>query len=196
MSCNGCRVLRKRCSEDCILRTSLQWIHTSDAQANATLFVAKFFGRADLMSFISAVPHHQRPVLFQSLLFEACGRTINPISGAVGLLCSGNWKICQDAVEAVLSGAAIQSIPSDLLTGILSSQFSGANHFKSPANASVMMDFRPSDLSLSPVNRGRGNLEERKRRETTPFESDVSEGSFENGDNGDGQRKKLLNLFV
>lgn len=61
MSCNGCRVLRKGCSESCILRPCLQWIETPEAQGHATVFVAKFFGRAGLMSFISAVPESQRP---------------------------------------------------------------------------------------------------------------------------------------
>lgn len=61
MSCNGCRVLRKGCSESCVLRHCLQWIESPEAQAHATSFVAKFFGRAGLMSFISAVPQTQRP---------------------------------------------------------------------------------------------------------------------------------------
>jgi hypothetical protein len=61
MSCNGCRVLRKGCSESCILRPCIQWIDTPEAQGHATVFVAKFFGRADLMSFISNVPQPQRP---------------------------------------------------------------------------------------------------------------------------------------
>lgn len=61
MSCNGCRVLRKGCSESCILRPCLQWIERPEAQGHATVFVAKFFGRAGLMSFISAVPESQRP---------------------------------------------------------------------------------------------------------------------------------------
>lgn len=61
MSCNGCRVLRKGCSESCILRPCLQWIDTAEAQGHATVFVAKFFGRAGLMSFISNVPENQRP---------------------------------------------------------------------------------------------------------------------------------------
>jgi len=61
MSCNGCRVLRKGCSDSCILRPCLQWIDTPEAQGHATVFVAKFFGRADLMSFISNVPEAQRP---------------------------------------------------------------------------------------------------------------------------------------
>lgn len=61
MSCNGCRVLRKGCSESCILRPCLQWIESAESQGHATVFVAKFFGRAGLMSFISAVPENQRP---------------------------------------------------------------------------------------------------------------------------------------
>jgi hypothetical protein len=36
-------------------------IETAEAQGHATVFVAKFFGRAGLLSFISAVPDHQRP---------------------------------------------------------------------------------------------------------------------------------------
>ncbi|XP_027346894.1 LOB domain-containing protein 37-like [Abrus precatorius] len=111
MSCNGCRVLRKGCSESCILRPCLQWMETAEAQGHATVFVAKFFGRAGLMSFISNVPQNQRPALFQSLLFEACGRTVNPVNGAVGLLWTGNWHVCQAAVETVLRGGTLRPIP-------------------------------------------------------------------------------------
>ncbi|KAJ0591352.1 putative transcription factor AS2-LOB family [Helianthus annuus] len=111
MSCNGCRVLRKGCNENCILRQSLAAIQdTPQAQANATVFVAKFFGRATLMSFLSAAPQHQRPALFQSLLLEACGRTVNPVNGAVGLLWTGNWHVCESAVETVLRGGTIQAM--------------------------------------------------------------------------------------
>ncbi|CAA3002975.1 LOB domain-containing 37, partial [Olea europaea subsp. europaea] len=111
MSCSGCRVLRKGCSESCILRPCLEWIETSDAQSNATVFVAKFFGRAGLMSSISSVPDNQRPDVFQSLLFEAAGRTVNPVNGALGLLWTGNWHVCQAAVETVLQGGALRPIP-------------------------------------------------------------------------------------
>ncbi|KAL2324270.1 hypothetical protein Fmac_023328 [Flemingia macrophylla] len=107
MSCNGCRVLRKGCSEECMLRDCLQWIENPEGQAHATLFVAKFFGRAALMSFLSSVPPNQRSAaLFQSLLYEAVGRTIHPVNGAVGLLWTGNWHLCQMGVEKVLRGAA------------------------------------------------------------------------------------------
>ncbi|KAL6994019.1 hypothetical protein U1Q18_012128 [Sarracenia purpurea var. burkii] len=113
MSCNGCRVLRKGCSEDCSIRPSLQWIKNADSQANATVFLAKFYGRAGLINLINSGPDHLRPEIFRSLLYEACGRIVNPIYGSVGLLWSGNWALCQNAVDAVLKGAPITQIASE-----------------------------------------------------------------------------------
>ncbi|XP_071712857.1 LOB domain-containing protein 41-like [Rutidosis leptorrhynchoides] len=113
VSCNGCRVLRKGCSENCSIRPCLQWIKSPDSQANATVFLAKFYGRAGLMNLINAGPQHLRPGIFRSLLYEACGRIVNPIYGSVGLLWSGSWQLCQNAVEAILNGAPITQITSD-----------------------------------------------------------------------------------
>lgn len=104
MSCHGCRVLRRRCDDSCVLRPCLDWIQSPEAKARATLFVSKFFGRTDLINFISSVPTHKRNALFQSLLFEAVGRTVNPVNGAIGLLSTGNWYLCQAAVRTVLAG--------------------------------------------------------------------------------------------
>ncbi|PIA39736.1 hypothetical protein AQUCO_02600293v1 [Aquilegia coerulea] len=114
MSCNGCRVLRKGCSENCSIRPCLQWIKTPESQANATVFLAKFYGRAGLMNLINSGPEHLRPAIFRSLLYEACGRIVNPIYGSVGLLWSGSWQLCQAAVEAVLKGTPIMQISSEV----------------------------------------------------------------------------------
>ncbi|KAF2299520.1 hypothetical protein GH714_032349 [Hevea brasiliensis] len=113
MSCNGCRVLRKGCSDNCSIRPCLQWIKSPESQANATVFLAKFYGRAGLMNLIYAGPEHLRPAIFRSLLYEACGRIVNPIYGSVGLLWSGSWQLCQAAVEAVLKGTPITPINSE-----------------------------------------------------------------------------------
>ncbi|CAL9115782.1 unnamed protein product [Musa textilis] len=118
MSCNGCRVLRKGCSETCSIRPCLQWIKNPESQANATVFLAKFYGRAGLMNLINAGPDHLRPAIFRSLLYEACGRIVNPIYGSVGLLWSGSWQLCQAAVEAVLKGSPIVQIPSETVASI------------------------------------------------------------------------------
>ncbi|RDY04026.1 LOB domain-containing protein 41 [Mucuna pruriens] len=116
MSCNGCRVLRKGCSEDCSIRPCLEWIKNPESQANATVFLAKFYGRAGLMNLVNAGPEHLRPAIFRSLLYEACGRIVNPIYGSVGLLWSGSWQLCQAAVEAVLKGEPITQITSEAAT--------------------------------------------------------------------------------
>ncbi|XP_072968613.1 LOB domain-containing protein 40-like [Typha angustifolia] len=114
MSCNGCRVLRKGCSDDCSIRPCLQWIKNPEAQANATVFLAKFYGRAGLVNLIDAGPQNLRPAVFRSLLYEACGRVVNPIYGAVGLLWSGKWDACQAAVQAVLRGEALVPVACDI----------------------------------------------------------------------------------
>ncbi|XP_044980014.1 LOB domain-containing protein 42-like [Hordeum vulgare subsp. vulgare] len=107
-SCNGCRVLRKGCTDDCTIRPCLAWIRGADAQANATVFLAKFYGRAGLLNLLAAgTDAALRPALFRSLLYEACGRVANPVYGATGLFCMGRWEACQDAVQAVFEGRRI-----------------------------------------------------------------------------------------
>ncbi|KAL6010892.1 hypothetical protein ACLOJK_001334 [Asimina triloba] len=110
MSCNGCRVLRKGCSKDCTIRPCLQWLKNPQHQSNATFFLAKFYGRAGLINLINSGPENLRPAIFRSLLYEACGRIVDPVYGSAGLLCSGSWQLCQAAVEAVLRGAPIPQI--------------------------------------------------------------------------------------
>ncbi|XP_072972580.1 LOB domain-containing protein 37-like [Typha angustifolia] len=202
MSCNGCRVLRKGCSEACVLRPCLQWIATPEAQGHATVFVAKFFGRAGLMAFISAVPEPQRPALFQSLLFEACGRTINPVNGAVGLLWTDNWHLCQAAVHTVLRGGALRPLldldvgaPEEIAVGLYACQkMAPIKRRIEEEGGSPSCDL---DLCLSPRSADPGREEKRRRRPATP--SMNSEGSVttsgERSGGGQGQ-PRLLNLFV
>ncbi|KAK3231242.1 hypothetical protein Dsin_003123 [Dipteronia sinensis] len=224
MSCNGCRVLRKGCSETCILRSCLQWMDSPEAQGNATLFLARFFGRSDLLSFISAVPETQRPALFQSLLFEACGRTVNPVDGAVGLLSTGNWHVCQAAVETVLGGGALQRPISGVLKpssdGSSESFYSVRNHHRfmtqsrpliAASDGRVINHQETSDLSLSLTTkfsgtgkRGHGRYFNQQSSNATSNcfeESDMT--TFESGVSDErlkikrgNEERKLLNLFV
>lgn len=52
--------------------------------------------------------------IFRSLLYEACGRIINPIYGSVGLQWSNQWEFCEAAVNAVLNGYPIMKLPPDV----------------------------------------------------------------------------------
>ncbi|KAH7510928.1 hypothetical protein FEM48_ZijujUnG0065800 [Ziziphus jujuba var. spinosa] len=201
MSCNGCRVLRKGCSDKCVLRSSLHWIDSPEAQGNATLFLAKFFGRSDLISFISA-----------SLLFEACGRTVNPVNGAVGLLSSGNWHVCQTAVETVLSGGVLRPIAGILTQNVDESSETYTRNACMLPNLyypSLPSIYNPkqgqpldTDMSLS-TNFGTGGRGrawsfsvEKRLRDSVSVSSE--ESVITTGGLGIGERKerKLLNLFV
>ncbi|KAG5543634.1 hypothetical protein RHGRI_016401 [Rhododendron griersonianum] len=187
MSCNGCRALRRGCSQSCILRPCLDWIDSPQAQSNATLFVSKFFGRSDLMSFITAVPEKNRPSLFLSLLFEACGRTLNPVNGAVGLLSTGNWHLCQAAVKTVLNGGTLRPIGAGILT---------------PQTDEASEAFRSAQKWYN-KNSNKQSYQEKNTASTMSFDSDESEVliSFDGGDNEvtnnlRGEEPKLLKLFV
>lgn len=56
------------------------------------------------MNLISNGPEHLRPAIFRSLLYDACGRMLDPIYGSAGLVWSGNWAVCQAGVESILRG--------------------------------------------------------------------------------------------
>ncbi|CAM8936556.1 hypothetical protein QQ045_013920 [Rhodiola kirilowii] len=180
MSCNGCRALRKGCGDSCVLRPSLQWIVGHQAQANAILFAAKFFGRSDLIGFLSAVPDDRKPALFQSLLFEACGRAVNPVSGAVGLLSTGNWHLCKAAVDSVLFGRSPQPLPEFLFT--------------------VTATSTPKTDENNNNNKPSRGLERRRHGKKSIWSSFASELSSSDGrrneDSGEGSGVKVLNLFV
>ncbi|XP_075498617.1 LOB domain-containing protein 37-like [Primulina tabacum] len=214
MSCNGCRVLRKGCSETCILRHCLQWIESPESQGHATVFVAKFFGRAGLMSFISAVPENHRPALFQSLLFEAAGRTVNPVNGAVGLLLTGNWHVCQTAVETVLRGGALKPIaeflggasdPDDLsdCTNMfnlrdpsLTSRSKLQKRRRLPEDPVRIMQLSDLDLSLTPGFHGKNTSPlPRTRRLGSPSMNSEESMTTTCGDHQTKNEIKLLNLF-
>lgn len=132
--------------------------------------------------------------LFQSLLFEACGRTVNPVSGAVGLLWSGNWHVCQAAVETVLAGGALRPFP-DIFGGVLtpvldkSSDTIYKSAYSSEFRPPFMHDFRVMnrkpdfDLSLFP-----------EAYNNVILLAGASE--MTSNDSCDGEKKRLLNLFV
>ncbi|CAL9157624.1 unnamed protein product [Musa hybrid cultivar] len=210
MSCNGCRVLRRGCSATCILRPCIQCIDGAGAQAHATAFVAKFFGRSTLLSFLSSVPLPRRPAAFRSLLYEACGRTINPVTGATGLLWTGNWHLCQAAVATVLGGGTIHPLPE--LAGAADAKelyeyqrrgVSSSSSSSSPPPRKRRRDYdakRPPTRELYPMPESPDGGGDNKRRASTPSATSassvttISEGRC--GDQTAAEKPTILNLFV
>lgn len=132
--------------------------------------------------------------MFQSLLFEAVGRTVNPVNGVVGLLRTGNWQVCQTAVETVLRGDAL-----------LLREQPDINASEAADRNQRCVSTLDLDLCLTPGNhnlRTRMDAEGggRKRRssssesETSTLESDCSDGGC--CSEPEGGERKILSLFV
>ena len=148
---------------------------------------------------------------------------MNPVNGAVGLLSSGNWNICQAAVDTVLQGGALRPIPG-ILAGVWTSSCDESSdrycanscNFQSrytqskPLMTTMMMmenqsASTASDLSLSLTTKfgggrrgtGRRYEEEKKIAKTGSYYSKESGIiTFESNGNEGSQERKVLNLFV
>jgi hypothetical protein len=152
--------------------------------------------------------------VFQSLLYEAAGRTINPVSGAVGLLGAGSWQPCQAAVETVLRGGAIGPLPEfdvgrDTFAlaarrAVGCSTFSTAKRAPTTTRTNVGTPPVPPPepscdvgLWLSP---GSPPAPGERRRLGTPSmtseESVTTTTTSGGGGGGGGREPELLNLFV
>lgn len=149
--------------------------------------------------------------LFQSLLFEACGRTVNPVNGAVGLLWTGNWHVCQKAVETVLAGGSLQPIPSAVAEfSFPVSDTSSYDYCREPLKASSHDGFNKltgeglDDLGLTLISskltaKNRKNYQSDNRQLETSWPStEESEASCFGSRFNDyaGSDRKLLKLFV
>lgn len=129
--------------------------------------------------------------LFQSLLFEACGRTVNPVFGAVGLLGTGNWHVCQSAVETVLRGGELGPLPEFLdPDGVETpaSEAYSAEYLLKPADT----DYRSTSVDLRSMHgsaTGMSNRETEMKRPRTASD-DFATATWENalGDGGNALR--------
>ncbi|KAF5772588.1 putative transcription factor AS2-LOB family [Helianthus annuus] len=78
----------------------------------AVMFIIPFF----CSNYRNRKPVDDLQLCLQSLLFEAAARTVNPMTRAVGLFWTGNWHVCQAAVDTVLRGGTLPLI-SELIDG-------------------------------------------------------------------------------
>lgn len=153
--------------------------------------------------------------LFQWLLFEAVGRAINPVSGAVGLLWTGNWNLCQSAVQTVLQGGTLQPLP-EFSGGVSGSDFedvgetvgvggggSGGPCLQSGGFGDVVK-CKESDLNLCLMIGDDDRAVKRRRESTSSEESETTtlvcrfsgDGNSSNDSGGGDGERKLLRLFI
>lgn len=133
--------------------------------------------------------------LFQSLLFEACGRTVNPVFGAVGLLWTGNWHVCQSAVETVLRGGELAPLPEFLdLEGVetpASEAYLAEEYLSKPGDT----DYRLTDVNLRPKHGSATGMKIEETEERRPRTSPDDSATM-TWDNALGDEGNALRLFL
>lgn len=122
---------------------------------------------------------------------------MNPVNGVVGLLRTGNWHVCQAAVETVLGGGEVCNVAektSDIHHGDHDQQLC-----VSPVDLDLCLTPR---LNITRMEEVGGGIRKRRRstnstaRETTPSEESETTTLGSNYSSGTGERKTTLKLFL
>lgn len=127
---------------------------------------------------------------------------MNPVTGAVGLMWTGDWHVCQAAVETVLRGGALKPIP-ELIGGAsvpddasdCTDVFKLQKRFRLPDEATKLMQSTDLDLSLTPGFHGKKDgVSPEKRRLGSPSMNSQESVTTTCGDRSVNEIT-LLNLF-
>ena len=127
---------------------------------------------------------------------------MNPVNGAVGLLSSGNWHVCQAAVETVFSGGVLRPMQGILMPKIdESSNTFVAVRAAATAETSWPSHYFQSVPSICDPNSTKGSslpIMEKliNRRDSISLNSEESVMMTKSFGIGDRKERKLLNLFV
>ncbi|GAA0162746.1 hypothetical protein Leryth_024887 [Lithospermum erythrorhizon] len=89
----------------------LNWMNSSVLQDSAVTILAKFYNPKEVLDILCHTPQHRRAGVLVCLLYEVCGRLLDPENGLEGLFRSGHWEKCYYAVRAILKGETITPLP-------------------------------------------------------------------------------------
>ena len=133
--------------------------------------------------------------LFQSLLYEGCGRTINPVNGAVGLLCSGNWHACHAAVDTVLAGGVLGPLP-ETFAGVMTPALDDTVSKDTTYPQLRPLAFMHGVAEI--MNHNKSSLDPECYGNITSTRALKLSGSGESNmkSYGDYEKKRVLNLFL
>lgn len=124
--------------------------------------------------------------MFSSLLYDACGRMLDPIFGSVGLVGSGNWEVCQAGVESILRGnSASHVVPMEAMAGDLH-RVKTKDRFKNVSRAKPRRKQRKSALLNN-------HIVSRSKSDGWCYVTNSLQGAAENGKSNTEQER---NEFV
>ncbi|XP_057487713.1 LOB domain-containing protein 12-like [Actinidia eriantha] len=103
--CASCKLLRRRCSKDCIFSP---YFPPDDPHKFA--IVHKVFGASNVSKMLQELPVHQRADAVSSLVYEATARMRDPIYGCVGVISYLQNQVSQLQMQLAVAQAEILCI--------------------------------------------------------------------------------------
>ncbi|TMX03153.1 hypothetical protein EJD97_018060 [Solanum chilense] len=152
--CSACKLLRRRCTKDCILLP-----YFPPTEPHKFIVVHRIFGASNITKMLQQeIPMDNREDAVISMVYEATARLRDPVYGSVGIISSLQKHIFhlqselnEASAEAMslrtqLSDASTSSLPSSLMQV---SPFTPENHeFHHSQNSSQQNAYSNNDLQL------------------------------------------------
>ncbi|XP_002985907.2 LOB domain-containing protein 4 [Selaginella moellendorffii] len=142
--CAACKLLRRRCAQDCIFAP---YFPPDEPQKFA--FVHKVFGASNVSKMLQDLPLHQRGDAVSSMVYEANARVRDPVYGCVGAISALHQQIAQLQTQLAISQAenvCLRMQHSAMVTNIV-----GQNHSVSSATTAATT-ITSESIKISPAS--------------------------------------------
>ncbi|KAG9441178.1 hypothetical protein H6P81_017032 [Aristolochia fimbriata] len=96
--CAGCKLLRRRCSKDCIFVP-----YFSSAEPEKFAAVHRIFGASNVCKMLHDIPLNHRGDAVNSLVYEANARLRDPVYGCVASIASLQHQVSQLQTELAMA---------------------------------------------------------------------------------------------
>ncbi|XP_057948733.1 LOB domain-containing protein 12-like [Malania oleifera] len=103
--CASCKLLRRRCTKDCIFAP-----YFPSDNPNKFAIVHKVFGASNISKMLQELPVHQRADAVSSLVYEANARMKDPVYGCVGAISYLQNEVSQLQMQLAVAQAEILCI--------------------------------------------------------------------------------------
>ncbi|KAH7557808.1 hypothetical protein ACOSP7_027707 [Xanthoceras sorbifolium] len=100
--CAACKLLRRRCAQDCVFAP---YFPADEPQKFAS--VHKVFGASNVNKMLQELPEHQRSDAVSSMVYEANARVRDPVYGCVGAISSLQQQIDSLQTQLALAQAEV-----------------------------------------------------------------------------------------
>ncbi|KAL2508124.1 LOB domain-containing protein 25-like [Forsythia ovata] len=147
MPCAACKLLRRRCTKDCIF---LPYFPPSEPEKFAA--VHRIFGASNISKMLQEIPVNDREDAVISLVYEATTRLKEPVYGCASLISSLQMQIfhLQSKLnEALAETVTLKTQLANALSIIISSQSHQSNHITDKNNFNLIDYQQQSECNIN-----------------------------------------------